>query len=64
MQVSPEGEDGETASVTVPVNPFRAVRVIVDVACEPAEIWGLGVTGPADIMKSEGARTVRDMVTE
>ncbi len=36
---------------TVPVSPFRAVTVIVDVPEPPARIW-LGVTAPADIVKS------------
>ena len=37
--------------------------MIVDVPWEPAEIW-TGDTAPADMEKSEGARTVREMATE
>jgi hypothetical protein len=48
--VSPAGVDAETERSTVPVSPFRADTVIVEVAESPARIW-LGVA-PADIVKS------------
>ncbi len=37
---------GTGESVTVPVNPLRAVTVIVDVPEAPARIWA-GLTAPA-----------------
>ncbi len=60
VHVNPTGT--VSVKVTVPVNPFRAVTVIVEVPGDPADICGLGVTAPADIEKSEGALTVRDIV--
>jgi hypothetical protein len=51
VQVNPAGVDAETARFTVPVNPLRAVTVIVDVPEDPARIW-VGVTAPAAIWKS------------
>ena len=49
--VRPEGVLVETESPTVPVNPLRPVRVIVE---EPDTLAGfrLGMTGPAKIVKS------------
>jgi hypothetical protein len=49
VHVSP-AED-EAARLTVPVNPFIAVTVMVDVPDDPASIWD-GVTGLAAIEKS------------
>jgi len=49
MQVIPEGE--ETAKVTVSLKPLRAVTVTVEVAVFVAKT-GLGLTGPADMLKS------------
>ncbi len=49
VQVRPAGVDADTDRVTVPVNPFRPVTVIVDVPAEPASIW-LGDTAPAAIV--------------
>jgi len=63
VQVKPDGEDAETDRPTVPVKPLRAVAMIVDVPWEPAEIWS-GDKAPADMEKSEGARTMREMATE
>jgi len=48
VQVRPDGEDADTDRLTVPVKPPRAVTVIVDVPCEPADIIELGKTGPED----------------
>jgi len=38
VQVKPAGVDAETARLTVPVRPFTAVTVIVDVPDAPASI--------------------------
>ena len=54
VHVRPAGVDGETERVTVPVNPNNAFRVMVEVPGEPAEIWGLGETDPAEMEKSGG----------
>jgi hypothetical protein len=43
VQVRPDGEDGDTERLTVPVNPFRAVTVIVCVPATPTVV--LTVTG-------------------
>ena len=51
VQVNPEGVEAETDRLTVPVSPFRAVTVMVEVAAEPARIW-VGLTAPAEIVKS------------
>jgi hypothetical protein len=51
VHVSPAGVDADDVSDTVPVRPFRAVTVIVDVPDAPASIW-LGLTAPAAIEKS------------
>ena len=51
VQVNPEGVEAETDRLTVPVSPFRAVTVIVEVAAEPARIW-LELTALAEIVKS------------
>jgi hypothetical protein len=50
-QFKPEGVEADTDSVTVPVKPFTAVTVIVEVPEAPARIW-LGVTALALIRKS------------
>jgi hypothetical protein len=39
VQVRPAGVETDTARFTVPVNPFSAVTVMVDVPEEPASIW-------------------------
>jgi len=42
-QVRPEGEEADTVKLTVPVNPFAAVTVIVCVPATPTVV--LTVTG-------------------
>jgi hypothetical protein len=51
VQVRPAGVEADTDSATVPVKPFSAVTVIVDVPDAPARIW-VGLTAPAAIVKS------------
>jgi hypothetical protein len=51
VQVNPAGVETETARLTVPVRPFNAVTVTVEVPDEPASIW-VGDTAPAAIEKS------------
>ncbi len=51
VQVKPAGVEAETVSVTVPVKPFSAVTVMVEVPEAPGNIW-LGLTAPAAIVKS------------
>ena len=54
----------DTDSATVPVKPFRAVTVIVDMPDAPARI-SLGVTAPADMENSgAGAGGVTSMLKE
>jgi hypothetical protein len=43
--------DADAARLTVPVKPFNAVTVIVEVPEEPARIWA-GLTAPAAMLKS------------
>ncbi len=49
--IRPAGVDADTARFTVPVNPFSAVKVIVEVPEDPARIWA-GLTAPAAMLKS------------
>jgi hypothetical protein len=51
VHVKPAGVETDTARLTVPVRPFSAVTVIVDVPELPAKIWA-GETAPAAIEKS------------
>jgi hypothetical protein len=51
VHVKPAGVDAETARLTVPVKPFTAVTVMVEVPEAPARIWA-GLTAPAAILKS------------
>ena len=51
MQVSPAGVEADTARLTVPVRPLRAVTVTVEVPDEPASIVA-GLTAPAAMVKS------------
>jgi hypothetical protein len=51
VHVNPAGVETETARLTVPVKPFTAVTVMVEVPEEPASIW-VGDTAPAAIVKS------------
>jgi hypothetical protein len=51
VHVKPAGVDADTARLTVPVRPLRAVTVMVEVPEAPARIWA-GLTAPAAILKS------------
>jgi hypothetical protein len=51
VHVSPAGLEADTTRLTVPVNPFSAVTVIVEVPDAPANIWA-GVTALAAMVKS------------
>jgi len=51
VHVRPAGVEADTARLTVPVRPFTALTVIVEVPEEPASIWA-GETAPAAIVKS------------
>ncbi len=53
--------DAETDRLTVPVNPLRAVTVIVDVPGDPALIVA-GLTAPAEIVKSTTWKTMLAVV--
>ena len=57
VQVRPAGVEVETVNATVPVNPFSAVTVIVEVPDPPASIWA-GVTAPAEIEKSTTTKVI------
>ncbi len=59
VQVRPAGTESER--VTVPVNPLRAVTVIVDVPEAPANIWP-GDTAPKEIVKSTTWKTMLAVV--
>ena len=61
VQVRPVGVDAETARLTVPVRPLRAVTVIVEVPEEPARIWA-GETVPAAIEKSTTTKVIAEVV--
>ena len=61
VQVSPAGVDADTARLTVPVSPLRAVTVMVDVPDAPANIWA-GRTAPAAIVKSTTWKSIADVV--
>jgi len=61
VQVKPAGVDAETARLTVPVNPLRAVTVIVEVPEAPARIW-VGETAPAAIAKSTTWKSIAAVV--
>ena len=50
-QVNPAGVEADAVSATVPVKPFTAVTVIVEVPVAPARICD-GVTAPAATVKS------------
>jgi hypothetical protein len=51
VHVSPAGVDADTVSATVPVSPFCAVTVIVEVPEAPARICA-GLTAPAAMLRS------------
>ena len=61
VQVRPAGVDADVARLTVPVNPFRAVTVIVEVPEAPARIWA-GDTAPAAIEKSTTTKVIVPVV--
>ncbi len=61
VQVRPAGVEADTDRLTVPVNPLRAVKVIVEVPEEPARIWA-GVTALGEIEKSGVAVTLNVML--
>ncbi len=63
VQVRPAGVEADTDSVTVPVRPLRAVRVMVEVPDEPADIWGLGETAPAAMLKSVTCQVILTVLT-
>ena len=63
VQVRPAGVDADTDRLTVPVRPFTAVTVIVDVPDEPARIW-LGETAPAAIEKSTTVNVIAAVVCD
>ena len=61
VHVRPAGVETETDRLTVPVNPFRAVTVIVEVPDAPANIW-LGLTTLAEMLKSFDGEKVTETV--
>ena len=63
MQVKPVGVEADTARLTVPVRPLRAVTVIVEVPELPAGIWA-GDTVPAAIVKSTTTNDMAAVVCE
>jgi len=58
---SPDG-DTEGARLTVPTKPLRLVRLIVEVAEDPA--WKLRLAGLLEILKSGGTTTFTDTATQ
>lgn len=61
VQVRPAGVDVETVNATVPVRPFSAVTVMVEVPEAPARIWA-GETAPAAIAKSTTTKVIAEVV--
>jgi hypothetical protein len=61
VHVNPAGVEAETVSATVPVRPFSAVTVIVDVPEDPARIWA-GLTAPAAMLKSTTLKVIAAVV--
>ena len=57
VQVKPAGVEAETARLTVPVRPLRAVTVMVEAPDDPASIW-TGDTAPAVIVKSTTTKVI------
>jgi hypothetical protein len=57
----PAGVDADTVRPTLPVKPFTAVTVMVDVPEAPARIWA-GVTAPAAIVKSTTWKVIAAVV--
>ena len=62
VHVRPAGVEAETVSATVPVRPFTAVTVIVELPDAPARIWA-GDTAPAAIVKSTTWKVIDGEVT-
>ena len=60
-QVKPAGVEAETDKFTGPVNPLRAVIVIVESPVEPALMMA-GLTVPADMPKSTTWKRIEDDV--
>ena len=60
-QVRPEGDEAETANVTVPLKPLRVVMVMVEEAVLVART-GDGLTAPADMLKSTTWKTTFSVV--
>jgi hypothetical protein len=60
-QVRPAGEEADTNRLTVPVRPFSAVTVTVEVPEAPANIWA-GLTAPAAIVKSTTWKVIAPVV--
>lgn len=63
MHVRPAGVDAEAVRATVPVRPFSAVTVIVEVPEPPAKIWA-GETVPALIVKSTTTNVIAAVVCD
>jgi hypothetical protein len=61
VHARPDGVDADTDRLTVPVNPFRGVTVMVEVPDDPANIW-LGVTALAEMLKSFCGENVTETV--
>ena len=61
VHVSPAGVEAETVRATVPVRPFTAVTVTVEVPDPPANIWA-GDTAPAAIVKSTTLNVIAGVV--
>jgi hypothetical protein len=62
VHVRPAGVDADTVNPTVPVRPFRAVTVIVEVPVAPASTWA-GVA-PALIVKSTTTNVMAAVVCD
>ncbi len=57
VHVKPAGVEADAVRLTVPVRPFNAVTVIVDVPDAPARIW-TGDTAPAASAKSTTVKVI------
>jgi hypothetical protein len=60
VHVSPAGVEVDTVKATVPVKPFTAVTVIVEVPVAPAKTWA-GVA-PAAMVKSTTTNVIVPVV--
>jgi len=61
VHVRPAGVEADTVSETVPVRPFTALTVMVEVPDAPARICA-GDTAPAAIVKSTTWKTIPAVV--